>query len=86
MKYDDFTEIHPQFPVGRYRVDSFQLQSLLTHAQCKGVSVRVLHLGTMALDRNDMIKRLSSHAHPRLDKICITCMDGEVIIDEPHTH
>lgn len=86
MKYDKFTEVHPQFPTGRFLVDSFQLQNLLVHAHCKGVCIRVLNLGTLSISKVDLIQKLSSHEHPRLDNIRITCMDGEVIIDEPYTH
>lgn len=83
MKYETFTEIRPLFPSGRYRVNSFQLRNLLAHSGCLGVSIRVLHLGTMALDRGELMRRLASCEHPRLDDIHITCMDGELIIDEP---
>lgn len=83
MKYDTFTELQPLFPSGRYRVNSFQLRNLLAHSGCRGVSVRVLHLGTMALNREEMMRRLASSEHPRLDNIHITCIDGELIIDEP---
>ncbi|MDN3639691.1 hypothetical protein QWY82_12875 [Simiduia curdlanivorans] len=84
MKYDQFTEVLATFPSGRYIVNSFQLRNILSHAHCKKVSVRVLHIGTLDLDMNDVIDRLASHSHPRMDNIKITCLDGEVIIDEPY--
>lgn len=83
MRYEIFTELQPLFPSGRYRVNSFQLRNLLAHSGCRSVSIRVLHLGTMALERDELMRRLASSEHPRLDDIRITCMDGELIIDEP---
>lgn len=84
MQYDKFTEILPVFPMGRYTVDSFQLRNLLNHEGCTGVATRVLHIGTVGLDKADLYQRLGSDKHPRLDNIKITCLDGEIIIDEPH--
>ena len=83
MKYDSFSEVLPVFPSGRFTLNSLQLRDILSHAGCKSVSVRVLNLGTIQLQLSDVIKRLDSHAHPRIDDIKITCLDGEVIIDEP---
>lgn len=83
MQYDVFTEIHPTFPMGRYLVNSFQLRNLLHHDGCKGVSTRILHVGTILLDKGDLCERLASDSHPRLDDIKITCLDGEIIIDNP---
>lgn len=84
MQYDKFDEVLPVFPMGRYLIDSFQLRNLLNHEYCNGISTRVLHIGTLALDKAEVCDRLSSEQHPRLDNIKITCLDGEVIIDEPH--
>ena len=83
MQYDKFKELHELFPSGRYVVNSLQLRDLIGHTGCDGVSVRVLHLGTVALDASDMSERLKSENHPRLDDIKITCLDGVIIIDEP---
>jgi len=77
MQYATFDEIQVMFPMGRFKVNSCQLSNILNHDKCRGVMVRVLHLGTFNLDRSDMLSRL------RLDNIKITCLDGEVIIDEP---
>jgi len=84
MQYDQFTEVLATFPSGRFIVNSFQLRNILSHAHCKKVGVRVLHIGTLDLDINDVIGRLASYSHPRMDNIKITCLDGEVIIDEPY--
>lgn len=84
MKYDKFTEVLPLFPTGRFTLNSLQLRDVLSHGGCTSVCVRVLNLGTMPLNREDVIKRLDNHAHPRVDNIKITCLDGEVIIDEPN--
>lgn len=84
MQYDKFDEVLPVFPMGRYLIDSFQLRNLLNHECCKGISTRVLHIGTLTLDQAEVCDRLSSDRHPRLDNIKITCLDGEIIIDEPH--
>ncbi len=83
MQYDQFVELHQRFPCGRYEINSFQLRNLLLHEECLGVAVRVLHVGTLQLDRTELIERLRPENHPRLDNIKITCLDGEVIIDEP---
>lgn len=83
MQYDKFTEIHPIFPMGRYLVDSFQLRNLLNHEGCAGVSSRILHVGTINMSKEDLCQRLASDNHPRLDEIKITCLDGEIIIDNP---
>lgn len=82
MKYDQFIELHELFPMGRYEVNSLQLLDLLSHEGFKGVEVRVLHLGTVALDRDEMNQRLKNTALPRLDNIKITCLEGILIIDE----
>lgn len=82
MQYDQFVELHELFPVGRYELNSHQLQDLLSHQGCLGVAVRVLHLGTINFDKDEVMKRLSSDL-PRLDHIKITCLDGIIIIDEP---
>ena len=83
MQYDHFEEVLDVFPMGRYQVNSCQLLDLLAHAGCRGIGVRVLHLGTVLLDRDDMAARLKTDQHPRLDAIKITCLDGEIIVDEP---
>ncbi|WP_439134929.1 hypothetical protein [Pseudomaricurvus sp.] len=83
MNYDKFEEVYELFPSGRYEVNSLQLRDLLLHEHCKGVAVRVLHIGTIQLDRKDVIERLKTDSHPRLDGIKITCLDGLAIIDEP---
>lgn len=83
MNYDKFEEVYELFPTGRYEVNSLQLRDLLLHNSCEGVAVRVLHIGTVLLDRADVIERLKTDNHPRLDGIKITCLDGTVIIDEP---
>ncbi len=83
MQYDKFIELHELFPVGRYELDSFQLRSLLMHTGCKGIAVRVLHVGIVQLDAEDLASRLSAEHHPRLNGIKITCLDGLIIIDEP---
>ena len=82
MQYDKFTEVLTAFPSGRFLVNSFQLRDILSHAECKSVSVRVLNIGSLNLEMSEVISRLSSHLHPRLDNIRITCLDNEVIIDE----
>ena len=81
MQYDTFVETLDVFPSGRYLVNSLQLLDLLNHKSCQGASVRVLHLGTVALQIDDLQARLTSH--PRLDDIKITCLDSAIIIDEP---
>jgi hypothetical protein len=83
MNYDKFVEVYELFPSGRYEVNSFQLRDILLHTGCQGVAVRVLHLGTMQLDLNDVAERLREENRPRLDGIKITCLEGLVIIDEP---
>ncbi len=83
MQYDTFTEIHELFPSGRYEINSLNLRDLLAHSGCKGIAVRVLHIGTIALDAADVAERLKPENHPRLDGIKITCLDGIIIIDEP---
>lgn len=83
MQYDQFVEVLDIFPMGRYEVNSCQLLDLLSHKDCKGIGVRVLHLGTVLLDRLEMANRLKTDQHPRLDNIRVTCLDGEIIIDEP---
>ncbi|NIB43741.1 hypothetical protein HBA55_29315 [Pseudomaricurvus alkylphenolicus] len=83
MQYDTFVELHELFPVGRYQLNSFQLRDLLGHQGCKGIAVRVLHLGTVQLDAADVAERLKCDNHPRLDGIKVTCLDGVIIIDEP---
>lgn len=83
MNYDRFVELHELFPSGRYEVNSFQLRDILLHSGCKGVAVRVLHLGTMELELTDVAERLKADQRPRLDGIKITCLEGLVIIDEP---
>lgn len=83
MQYDVFKEVLPVFPMGRYLVNSFQLRNLIRHEGCTGVSTRILHVGTILLDKDDLCSRLSSDQHPRLDDIKITCLDGEIIIDNP---
>ncbi|GAB3106726.1 hypothetical protein G8770_07605 [Aestuariicella hydrocarbonica] len=86
MQYDTFVELHELFPVGRYALNSFQLRDLLRHTGCKGVAIRVLHIGVVHLDLDDIAERLKPENHPRLDGIKITCLDGIIIIDEPsHT-
>ena len=85
MQYDTFLELHELFPAGRYELNSLQLADLLHHRGCNGIAVRVLNLGVIALDRDELVARLQSH--PRLDGIRITCLDGTVIVDEPsHGH
>lgn len=87
MQYDTFVELHELFPSGRYRLNSFQLADLLRHPGCQGIAVRVLHIGVVALDRDDVLQRLQPDSHPRLDDIKITCLDGVIIVDEPsHGH
>ena len=87
MQYDQFHEVYELFPSGRYVVNSLQLRDLLTHAGCNGVAVRVLHVGTVQLDKTDLVNRLGLDEHPRLDDIKVTCLDGVIIIDEPsHGH
>ncbi len=87
MQYDKFSELHELFPSGRYELNSFQLRDLLGHDGCKGIAVRVLHIGTVQLNAADVAERLKAENHPRLDGIKITCLDGEIIIDEPsHGH
>lgn len=87
MPYDKFEEMLEVFPSGRYLVNSFQLRDLLGHAGCKGAAVRVLHVGTVPLETDELADRLRPENHPRLDDIKITCLDGEIIIDEPsHGH
>ncbi|MGH1372926.1 MAG: hypothetical protein ACRBBW_12860 [Cellvibrionaceae bacterium] len=83
MQYDKFTEVHELFPSGRYEINSLNLRDLLAHSGCEGVAVRVLHIGTIALDAADVAERLKPENHPRLDGIKITCLDGVIIIDEP---
>ena len=83
MQYDKFHEVLDVFPMGRYEVNSCQLLDLLSHKGCRGIGVRVLHLGTVLLDGDEIAKRLKTDQHPRLDDIKITCLDGEIIIDEP---
>jgi|GEM_PF-1678225 len=83
MQYDKFEEILDIFPMGRYVVNSCQLLDLLSHKDCEGIGVRVLHLGTVLLDSQEVSKRLRTDQHPRLDDIKVTCLDGEIIIDEP---
>lgn len=83
MNYDKFVELHELFPSGRYEVNSLQLRDILLHASCKGVAVRVLHLGTVQLDLADVAEQLKVDYRPRLDGIKITCLEGLVIIDEP---
>jgi len=83
MQYDQFKELHELFPTGRYAVNSLQLRDLLGHNGCKGIAVRVLHIGTIVLDSADIAERLKSDNHPRLDGVKITCLDGVIIIDEP---
>ena len=83
MQYDVFREVLGQFPIGRYVVNSCQLTDLVCHQGFKRIGVRVLHLGTVMLDQNDLLERLRMDKHPRLDGIKITCLDGEIIIDEP---
>ncbi len=83
MQYDKFTELHELFPTGRYEINSLNLRDLLAHSGCQGVSVRVLHIGTVSLDASDVAERLKPENHPRLDGIKITCLDGVIIIDEP---
>ena len=83
MQYDHFEETLEQFPCGRFIVNSCQLRDLLHHQGCAGVGVRVLHLGTCLLDKADLLERLRDDRHPRLDGIKVTCLDGEVIIDQP---
>ena len=70
-------------PSGRYEINSLQLRNLIRHAHCKGIAVRVLHVGTIQLDANDLAERLRYENHPPLDDIKITCLDGVIIIDEP---
>jgi hypothetical protein len=85
MQYDKFIELHEQFPVGRYEVNSLQLLDLLSHKGFTGIETRVLHMGSFPLDTDEVAKRLNQH--PRLDGINITCLDGTIIIDEPnHSH
>lgn len=87
MQYDKFVELHEQFPIGRYEVNSLQLLDLLSHKGFTGIETRVLHLGSFKLDPQEVAKRLGSDQHPRLDGINITCLDGTIIIDEPnHSH
>lgn len=81
MQYDTFVETLDIFPSGRYVVNSLQMLDLLNHKSCQGACVRVLHLGTVALQVDDLKSRLTDH--PRLDDIKITCLDGAIIIDEP---
>ena len=83
MKYDKFVELHELFPTGRYELNSLQLNDLLQHSGCQGIAVRVLHIGVVALDREDVSERLKPENHPRLDGIKITCLDGTIIVDEP---
>lgn len=83
MDYGKFEEVLPQFPMGRFNVNSNQLVDLLSHEGCTAVSVRVLNLGTVNLDREEMIHRLQQDFNPRLDDIHITCIQGEIIIDNP---
>lgn len=83
MQYDQFQEVLEEFPMGRFIVNSCQLKDLLEHAGCTGVEVRVLHVGTVTLNKSDLQERLKMDKHPRLDDIKITCLDGAVIIDEP---
>lgn len=83
MQYDTFVETHELFPSGRYLVNSMQLLDLLNHSGCTGAAVRVLHLGTIPLQIDELKSRLTPDQHPRLDDIKITCLDGEIIIDEP---
>lgn len=83
MNHDKFVELHELFPSGRYEVNSLQLRDILLHEGCKGVAVRVLHLGTMQLELADVAERLKVDHRPRLDGIKITCLEGLVIIDEP---
>lgn len=87
MQYEKFVELHELFPTGRYELNSLQLKDLLQHSGCKGIAVRVLHIGVIALDREDIAERLKLENHPRLDGIHITCLDGVIIVDEPsHGH
>ncbi len=83
MQYDQFVELHELFPSGRYQLNSLQLADLLRHKDCKGIAVRVLNIGVVALDRDDVLERLRPENHPRLDDIKITCLDGTIIVDEP---
>ncbi len=83
MQYGAFEEVLPEFPMGRFEVTSHQLADLICHEGCSDVAVRVLHLGTFSLDQSDIVKRLKDEIHPRLDNIKITCLDGQIIIDEP---
>ncbi len=87
MQYDKFIELHELFPVGRYKLNSHQLCDLLSHSGFKGAAVRVLHIGTVALDSAMLEERLKCDTRPRLDDIKITCLEGTIIIDEPsHDH
>ena len=83
MQYDKFVEVLDIFPMGRYELNSCQLLDLLAHKGCRGIGVRVLHLGPVLLDRKELSRRLKTDQHPRLDDIKVTCLDGEIIIDEP---
>lgn len=82
MRHEPFLEVLAQFPSGRFCVNSLQLRDLLVHGGCTGVGVRVLNLGTMLLDKQAMIDQLDSKVHPRMDDIKVTCLDGEIIIDQ----
>ena len=87
MQYDKFIELHEQFPIGRYEMNSLQLLDLMSHKGFKGIETRVLHMGSFPLDANEVANRLKSDQHPRLDGINVTCLDGIIIIDEPnHSH
>ncbi len=83
MQYGEFVETLELFPAGRYLVNSLQLLDLLSHKGCTGVEVRVLHIGTIALDQDELRSRLHQPDLPRLDDVKITCLDGTIIIDEP---
>lgn len=83
MQYDQFIELHEFFPMGRYKVNSHQLCDLMSHSGFKGASVRVLHLGTVTLNTDELVERLTEESRPRLDEIKITCLEGLIIIDEP---
>jgi len=86
-----------KFPHGNFYVNSFTLATLIEHKECIGVHVNILNIGSMRLDKKQVVHNLvgtvgakaaglinpSALIHEQIDGIKVCCLDNEVIIENP---
>lgn len=76
-------DLSKEFPHGRYIVNSNTLAVLLQHASEPDVHVSVLNLGSLRLERRQVIANVSHLVHPVIDRIKLCLLDGSIVIENP---